>query len=229
MSNNKRSTTDIILNLETTMNGLSKRFNNIENLLKVLLNNINNINSPSTQHSIVNSKTGPVNKDNFNYRDRTNKFAELADKHGVDVDDEFPSTIDDVIEARPSELPSDPSGEDMLEAPSRKPSRGQRGNVKTSTKSSVSQVLYREEGSPLFLASIEVLDTTGVLINQTRTNPKGRWLMALAPGEYQVHVLKRFPADSGKESIDTSYRINVPPSDKPMELTPLTLNEADTV
>ena len=49
--------------------------------------------------------------------------------------------------------------------------------------------------------------------------------MALEPGEYQVHVSKRYPPDSGKESIDTLYRINVPPSDKPLELAPLTLSD----
>jgi hypothetical protein len=79
--------------------------------------------------------------------------------------------------------------------------------------------------SPLFLANIEVLNEEGVLINQARTNTKGRWLMALAPGNYQVHVSKRFPPDSGKLSIDMMYPINIPPSDKPMELDPLLLTE----
>lgn len=230
MSEDKRTATDILLELEGKVNILSKRFGNVENLLKVLLNNINNRQSSGPKLGIpapLEPKiTGPISRDNFNQREQTNKFAELANQHGVVVDDETPSAIDTVIEARPSELPPDPEGEDMLEAPSRKSSRGQRGS-KSSAKSSVSQVLYREEGQPLFLAAIEVLDQTGVLINQTRTNPKGRWLMALAPGEYQVHVLKRYPPDSGKESIDTSYQIKVPPSDKPMELTPLTLSEVD--
>src|SRR5690606_12624399 len=224
MTEDKRSATDILLGLETKVETLSKRFANVENLLKVLLNNINNQTPKLQPETPKPSKvTGPINKDNFDHRDKTSRFADLAKQHGLDVERE-PARNESVIEARPSTLPPDPDGDDMIEASSRGASRGQRG-AKSSVKASVSQILYREDGQPLFLASVEVLDQTGMLINQTRTNPKGRWLMALSPGEYQVHVLKRFPADSGKESIDTTYRINVPPSDKPMELTPLTLNE----
>ena len=92
------------------------------------------------------------------------------------------------------------------------------------SKSSISQVLKNDDDTPLFLANVEVFDENGELINQTRTNTKGRWLMALSPGDYQVHVLKRYPADSGKVSIDTMYPISVPSSDKPLELDPLSIN-----
>lgn len=227
----ERSAIDILLELEQKVDALSRRYGNVENLLKVLLNNINNGHVPKPQEAATKSVkiTGPINKNNFDQREKTSKFVDLANQQGLDVeDDEVPTRLETVIKARPSDLPPDPSGEDMVEAPSRGASRGQRG-AKTSAKLSVSQVLFREEGQPLFLASVEVLDESGVLINQTRTNPKGRWLMALAPGEYQVHVLKRFTQDSGKETVDLTYKINIPPSDKPMELTPLTLNEADNV
>ena len=115
----------------------------------------------------------------------------------------------------------------MTESSVRGSSRGQRGKkpIKV-TKTSVTQVL-NIGNDPLFLASVEVLDISGdELISQTRTNTKGRWLAALAPGDYQVHVIKRFPPESGKKSIDTVYPINVPPSDEPLELDPLLLNES---
>lgn len=229
MVEDNRTSTDILLELEVKIDLLSRRFNNVELLLKTILNNINKQSSSSVQEESKPIKnTGPINKNNFDQRDKTTRFADLASQHGLDVEDEPPARFENIIKARPSELPPDPGGDDMVEAPSRGASRGQRG-AKTSAKLSVSQVLYRDEGQPLFLASVEVLDESGVLINQTRTNPKGRWLMALSPGEYQVHVLKRFTQDSGKETVDVTYKINIPPSDKPMELTPLTLNEADTV
>jgi predicted phage tail protein len=97
--------------------------------------------------------------------------------------------------------------------------RGQRVAKPKGPKSSVSQVLNRGN-DVLFLANVEVLDANEELVSQTRTNTKGRWLMALSPGDYQVHVTKRFPPDSGKKSIDTMYQISVPSTDVPLELEP---------
>ena len=148
--------------------------------------------------------TDVINQDNFENRLKTNKFSEMAASQGISLEDSYTSN---------------PNKSEMEEASLRGTARGQRGPKSKGPKSSVSQVLSR--GSDiLFLANIEVLDVNDELVSQTRTNTKGRWMSALTPGDYQIHVTKRFPPDSGKKSIDTVYQIKVPPSDKPLELEP---------
>lgn len=234
---NKRSATDILLDLEQRIIVLEKRFQNAENLLKIAVGRLNQMRmspvgpqvgqvtpaQPQQPQPVVPSV---VNKDNFDNRPKTSKFAQMAAQQGLDVEDDEPDAetehIEEVFRARPQGPVED--HDDMLEAPSRGNTRGQRGPHSSDKKSSVSQVIKRGD-APLYIANVEVFDESGQLINQTRTNTKGRWLMALAPGDYRVHVLKRFPPDSGKLPIDTSYQISVPPSNKPMELDSLILAE----
>ena len=153
-------------------------------------------------------------------------FAAMAAEHGIEIDDAPPKRMEETMVAKPaiSELDED----EMIQSPVRGNARGQRGKLAKKSKTSVSQILSIDQGggqsSPLFLANVEFLDDNGELVNQTRTNPKGRWLSVLAPGSYQVHVTKRFAPDSGKESIDTIYKIDVSPSDTPMELSPLSFD-----
>jgi hypothetical protein len=231
---NKRSATDILLDLEQRVIVLEKRFQNVENLLKLTLNALNQMRmSPVEPKAAQVAPVQPrpvvppvVNKDNFDNRPKTSKFAQMAAQQGLDVEDDEPDAdtehIEEVFRARPQGPVED--HDDMVEAPSRGNARGQRGPQKSDKKGSVSQVIKRGD-TPLYIANVEVFDDSGQLINQTRTNTKGRWLMALAPGDYRVHVLKRFPPDSGKLPIDTSYQISVPPSNKPMELDSLILSE----
>jgi hypothetical protein len=251
VTDDKRSATDILLDIEARLSTLDKRVQNSENLLKILLSRVNASLSSGTvvqsQSQQVQQTTNVpvvpsvVNKDNFESRSRTNKFTEAAASHGLNVEDDInpvdPFESDDEAEAlafasqfsndalpRPTQMVKSESDIDLLEsAASRGNSRGQRGPKTKGTKCSVSQNLVRED-SPIYLATVELLDENGSLINQTRTNTKGRWMLALAPGSYQVHVLKRFPPDSGKKQIDVTYPIVIPQSDKPVELNPLTLN-----
>jgi hypothetical protein len=233
---NKRSATDILLDLEQRIIVLEKRFQNAENLLKIAVGRLNQMCmspvGPQVGQVAPVQPSQPVvlpvvNKDNFDNRPKTSKFAQMAAQQGLDVEDEpdvETEHIEEVFRARPQGPVEE--HDDMLEAPSRGSTRGQRGPQTSDKKSSVSQVIKRGD-TPLYIANVEVFDESGQLINQTRTNTKGRWLMALAPGDYRVHVLKRFPPDSGKLPIDTSYQISVPPSNKPMELDSLILKEID--
>ena len=210
----KRLATDILLSIESKLITLEKRQQNSENILKILLSKLNRNPSVLPPPSITLPErkailSDTINKDNFDNRPKTNRFAEIAASKGVTIDERHGALI-----AKPAEN----SGE-MTESTLRLASRGQRGPKPKGPKSSVTQVLNRGN-DPLFLANVEVLDDNNELISQTRTNTKGRWLMALAPGEYQVHVTKRFPPDSDKSSIDEMYQISVPRSDKPLELDP---------
>ena len=233
----KRTATDVLLSIESKLVIMEKRIQNSENLLKILLSRMNGpvpghkpvpaqhiqpvtglpnvqpghppiAHAQSTQPSV---RPGVINKDNFESRPKTSKFADLAASKGVVV-------------AKPSSFSPDPSGDDMIEAPVRGNIRNQRGPTSNGKRASVSQIIKREDDTPLFIANVKVLDENGTVINQTRTNKNGRWLMALTPGSYQVHVLKTYPADSGKTSVDTMYSIEVPLSDKPLELDPLVIS-----
>lgn len=205
MEEEKRSATEILLSIEAKLIVLEKRTQNTEFLLKTLLSKTNSTNSnagsipPPVQNTIP-VTSNVINKDNFELRPKTNVFAELAAQQGIDLD--------------------------MTESASiRTATRGQRGPKPSGgQKISVSQILSFGD-SPVFLANVEVLNENNELINQSRTNNKGRWMMALAQGSYQVHVTKRFAPDSGKKSIDTTYQIEVPLSDKPLELDPRLINE----
>lgn len=239
VTDDKRSATDILLDIEARLGTLDKRVQNSENLLKILLSRINISLSSSTgvqaqqqpvQSTVQQSMPSVVNKDNFESRQRTNKFTEAAASHGLNIEedinpvDPFESDEDDVKGISNSQIVKSESDIDVLEeAASRGTFRGQRGQKTKGAKYSVSQNLIRDN-SPVYLATVELIDENGSLINQTRTNTKGRWMLALAPGSYQVHVLKRFPPDSGKKPIDVTYPIVIPQSDKPIELNPLTLN-----
>lgn len=220
METDRRKATEILIDLEERIKVVEGRIKNSENLLKIMLGKLNAAGITPAQPQPASTI---INKDNFESRPVTHKFSEAAEQVGIRVDEpEEPQQLNEVFTAKPAEALSGP--DEMVEAPIRGNARGQRGPKFSGAKASVSQVLSVGE-SPLFLANIEILDEQGVLINQARTNTKGRWLMALAPGNYQVHVSKRFPPDSGRNPIDTLYQINVPSSSKPMELDPLSLNE----
>lgn len=213
----KRLATDILLSIEAKLITLEKRQQNSENILKILLGKLNKTPSILPPPSVIPERKvlplDTINKDNFDSRPRTNRFAEMAASKGVTIDERQGALI-----AKPAEH----SGE-MSESTLRLPARVQRGPKPKGPKSSVTQILNRGN-DPLFLANVEVLDDNNDLISQTRTNTKGRWLMALAPGEYRVHVTKRFPPDSGRKSVDTMYQINVPLSDTPLELDPYSID-----
>lgn len=221
MENNNRTATDILLNLEQIITTLDKRIQNSETLLKLLLSKFNDSKQtvPMVQNTPV-QQTNPVpqnniattnviNKDNFETRTVTNKFSELANSYGISVEETFAKEA---------------SSGNMSEAKTRGNSRVQRSSTTAVAKSAVSQTLNHGT-SPLFLANIEFFNQNGDLVSQTRTNTKGKWLMTLEPGNYNVHVTKRFPPDSGKSSIDTNYNIEVFSSDKPVELNPLSLKD----
>lgn len=185
----KRTATDVLLDIETKLNVLEKRSANIEYLLKSLLSKTNaapqTVNVPYIPSEQVVKKVG--------------KFEELANSYGIAVE----------------------AGSDLEEATTRTvATRGQRGPKPNNVaKSTVSQVVLNNN-APLFLANVDILDKNNQLVSQTRVDTKGRWRLALEPGDYQVHITKRYPPDSGKTQIDTMYQINIPPTDIPLELDP---------
>jgi Ca2+-binding RTX toxin-like protein len=195
----KRSATDILLDIERKLDFLEKRQQNSEGLLKITLGRLNKLFPDKKEIAIVepvSQKTVSLPMESFEDRQKANNSAKLAEINAV------VSSFD----------------ADQKNLVSEKVTKTNKGN-----KLQVSQILSANN-TALFLANIEVLNTNGELINQTRTNTKGRWLMALTPGDYQVHVIKNFPADSGKKNVDIVYPVNIPLSAKPIELSPLSVD-----
>src|SRR5690606_21308963 len=119
-----------------------------------------------------------INKDNFEFRKKTNKFSEIAKSAGINIEEEI---IDKESKNKTSRI-----------------SRNKQ------SKYSVSQFIT-DNDYPVYLANVEIYDTNNKLLNQTRTNTKGKWLMALSPGDYKVHISKSFSKESGKNLIDQIY------------------------
>ena len=222
----KRSATDILLSIEAKLSELDGRIKNTEFLHKTIMKKLTiltqqNKETPANQPKPIPTAPVVINKDNFETRPSTDNFSKIAAQHGIMVDEGGSGTL---INQKP-QSPLKPSSDDLVETKARSsPVRGQRGPV-SDKKYPVSQVLTHENDRPLFLANVEIMNSEGTdVISKTRTNATGRWLATLAPGSYQVHVLKNFPPDSGRESIDTSYKIDVVPSDGPTELNSLLIN-----
>lgn len=225
----KRTATDVLLSIESRLDTLERRVQNSENLLKITLGRLNEAlagaQAPQVSQSVISpssqSTSHPrpvVNRENFDGRPKTSEFAKQAAQFGMDVEDDEPQKIEQTFVAKPNDETELVDHDELIEGPGRSAAtRGQRGPKSKGAKASVSQVLNAGE-APLFLANVEIFDETGQLVNQGRTNTKGRWLMALEPGEYQVHVSKRFPPDSGRVPVDTTYQISVPQANKPLEL-----------
>ena len=202
-----RTATEILVDIENRLISMDKRDINIETLLKLLLAKFNKNPSMIPQSikdvSIESSVVVPSVNNSV--------FERMAADFGIDI-----NSSQDII-------PVASNPEAMVEADVRGTVRGQRGvKAVDNSKASVSQNITKNN-LPVLLANVEIFDLNGELVNKTRTNPKGRWLSPLAPGEYKVHIQKEYPADSGRGSVDTTYQINVPRSDKPLELEPLTI------
>jgi hypothetical protein len=234
MSSNKRTGTQLLLDLETKVEALMGHVRNLENTAKIILQRIND--SPSSQPSVEPQaismaqikrqaatavapaeppKTGEWAK--FEDLPRTNKFAEARTRAGV-ADDPAQQAP---MKARPAAAPPPPDEEELREEVVHKGARrGLRVPASQGPKVTVSQQVFTAEGRPVFLASVEALDERGQLARQTRTNRNGRWVMGLEPGQYTIHVVKRVAPDSGKEPVELTYPVTIPPSNEEMELDP---------
>jgi hypothetical protein len=227
----ERKVSDVVADLERKVDSALAYLKNLDATIKVLLGNINSLSMkldgwtvPKSESHVPSVKdTGIINKDNFDSRPKTSKFADMAAQHGIQVEE--PESINlGSVGIRQSNLPPDPSGYDLVEAHSRPvhTQRGQRAQTAV-TRVAVSQLLSQKDGTPLFLASIQVTNESGELVKQSRTNTKGRWNAALDPGDYYVRVLKRFSQED-REPLDVNYKIQVPPSSEMMELDPLEID-----
>ncbi|HVI41871.1 MAG TPA: hypothetical protein VM577_14570 [Anaerovoracaceae bacterium] len=93
-------------------------------------------------------------------------------------------------------------------------------------KTQVQQKIMYPDGKNVILASVEIFtlipDGKGKLekklVKQTRTNSSGKWLAALDPGKYSIHIFKT--ATTNKPVVEQAYEVEIPLSDAPLELEP---------
>jgi hypothetical protein len=213
MDEEKRSSSEILLSLEEKVDTLIKYYQNVDYSQKVILGQINSLKmqfeaaknapAPSVQKfnpPIVTAIPEMVKSNQNLISQPKSDFGKLAEKHGIDVEEAVQE-------------------EEMTEEQGiRQGLRNQRVVNNSSNKQAVSQALKRPDNTPLFLASIEILDATGGVVKQTRTDAKGFWKAVLSEGTYTVHVIKKFPNDPLQENIDKSYSISIPSSAKPIIL-----------
>jgi hypothetical protein len=99
---------------------------------------------------------------------------------------------------------------------------GQRRTARTDNqpvevrKTPVQQRILYKDGKPVTLARVEVLDLKGNVVYGYKTNNMGKWAQPFAPGNYTVNISRK--GTSTKPPVELSYTIEVPNSNKPVQL-----------
>jgi hypothetical protein len=248
VNEDSRTGSELLRDVERKLDTLKRHVQNMDNNLKIVLSQFNtlmqalsqpepvattsqdiklhssevNLHSGSTSPPKAKLGDGTEPDKTYKFEDlpKTNKFEEMQGHYGL------------VEEPERERIKAKPQGEDAFdkyelveESKKKGRARGQRVPEKSSNRVGVSQQILFPNGSPAFLASVEILNAGGVQIKQTRTNTKGHWVAPLEPGEYTVHVVKHVPPESDKKSFDIRYVVEIPPSDKPLELPPPEIGE----
>jgi len=89
-------------------------------------------------------------------------------------------------------------------------------NIKSNKKISVQQRIVYPDNKNVFMASVEVLDLNGNIIEKLKTNNVGKWIVTLTSGEYQVKVNKA--GTNNKREINMMYNITVPDQNTILDL-----------
>ena len=201
----QRKISDVVLDLESKVRSLGGFTQNIDNNVKLILDKLNRLSSQlenlkGISASPASSVVPPQSRL----------------KLSVDIPDDtlvaqplYESSLSDDVSSSDNELT-----EEVVHKGQRRGLRNP-GDPSNTSKVVVSQQILFPDGKAIFLANVEIMNTQGLLIKETRTNPKGRWMAALDPGEYTVHVLKR---DNAKLPVELRYKIRIPQSKEPLAL-----------
>lgn len=186
----KRTATKAILEIEETLSKMSKFVQNTDNNVKLILDRLNKVTKQLEENK---SKELPKEKT------KSKKIIEQ------------PMVAEPFVQQAKSinELEEDPLPRHTKRRDSRVP-------VKKTLSVAVSQIIETPNSKPAVLAQVEILNSDGKIIKQTRTNTNGRWVAPLEPGFYTVNVLKR--GDQSKKPMNTSFTIEIPEGDGPLEL-----------
>jgi hypothetical protein len=223
-----RSGSELLRDVERKLDLLQRHVQNLDNNVKIMLGHLNSIlNAPVEMAQTpqpTRTETVRLGEDTepkmYKFEDlpRTHKFEQMAAAQGIEVEPAHTEPRVKIV-AKPED-PSSLDKNELVEEVVRKGhTRTTRVAKKEGGRVAVSQQIMSPNGNPVFLATVEILQR-GSLVHQTRTKTNGRWSAPLDAGEYMVHVVKRAAPDSGKESIDIRYVVEIPPSDTNLELPP---------
>lgn len=198
----ERKATDILLDIEKTLNlvlGYQKT-NDLNQ--KLLLNRLNKI------------VTGLENK----------SAAPVKRQPSVEAFVTVPTPPSKTLVAKPMQVTNaedfDEEGKPQIEV-ELQPKTGRR-DIRMPTqqgkKVAVQQRIHYPDGKNVILASIEITDAAKNVIKKTRTNSAGKWNATLDPGRYFIHVTKS--ATTEKPVVEHRYEVEIPISDSPLELEP---------
>jgi len=205
-----RKATEVLLAIEQRVARLEGFMQNMDNLLKIILNRVNSGATPPAPP--VDGAAEAMRK--FDERPKTNFFAQMRAQAGI------------AEEAPRQDVSSGPSiGEDdelVTDPLPQGQKRGGRVETSTGDRVRVTQHVTMND-QPILMAVVEVFHkyaktTEGepLLVGGGRTKPRGRWMAALSPGEYVVHVMRR-PTETNKRAIDVTYELSVPPANEDYE------------
>jgi hypothetical protein len=80
----------------------------------------------------------------------------------------------------------------------------------------VQQLILYPDKKNVCLAHVEIFNENNNLVKKVKTNAMGKWMATLDPGIYKINVSK--VAAGNKPPVELSYEVEIPISDRPLEL-----------
>lgn len=128
------------------------------------------------------------------------------------VEPKFPVQVPKAPPGRGPQAPSPPPGREaevMLPVSPKKVGTTNKATADMAQNTiPVMQRVVNSQGKSLFLADVEITDTSTLeMVTKTRTNGAGKWMASLAVGDYRVVVRKLEP--SNKQKMEAVQNIHV--------------------
>lgn len=235
-----KKATEVILELQEQVKHLTRIVANQDNNIKLIIKKLNSMKSESffdsvpevknvaqatVNNMVSKAESGPVSSGiQVKHAEGQNALALKAQhaKQQVSQFDQMKAQAgitdepDDILSGVARRQDSDESDFNLQEATQFSGKvRGQRVGRESSknSKISVTQQLFDHDGKPLPLATVKITNQFGQPVKSARSSVKGKWNAPLDPGNYEVHVLRKFVADPSKKPVEYRYSISVPNSE----------------
>ena len=243
MEKEPRKATDVLLDLESKIEILLAIVKSQDLNIKLLSNKLNSVMEKLEQYTSTPSKItveAVESKDDRFFQEDENKQIPVSSDFNLSVDTNpqgfrrtsRPETYsgdnmylarqEPIMPSAPIQIPSIPTGSPEVKVSDEQPIINQSQNKKTNKKEPskgsvpVIQRIVDKNGKSVFLADVEVMDSSGASIFKTRTNGTGKWMASLPIGNYKVLIRKRESVT--KEKMESVQSIEVDGLQSPLEL-----------
>jgi hypothetical protein len=213
----ERKTSDILLSLELKIDSLIKYQQNLDLLLKTVLNKLNKLDPKiSTQESSIISEQ--VSNSNSKLKQipgikpgifliNTNENTDIGEnsiKHTND--EEFKS------------VPGSDSDNDELDIEESGILTGKRRTARYGNTTQLhygdnppipiqQKIVYASDNKNVIQANITIINSNGDIVKELKTAPNGKWITSLIPGSYSVRIQRR--GSNGRQDIDKDFSIEI--------------------